>query len=717
MREGYSMIRFIRTLVYIAVIVAVLLAIAAILFITLVDPNKYKNNISSWVKNNTGRELVINGKIERSVFPWLGLRVHDVRLGNTASFAARGDFVSVGEADIRVEIKPLFSKKIVVDKVELKKLDVNLITDKQGRTNWQDLTAKSNAVAAKPVPKTVQNSPAAVPMGIAIAGIDVSDANITWINEQTDQKIQLTNFDLKSKNVGTSGTFPLDTSFDLVSVKPDLTGHFSLSSTVTVDTNKSLYQFDKLRFIVTLKDENAPAQLTAKQVMLDLNQQTVAVSNAVLAMGDLNAKLALQGVNILSDPTFQGHVDVAPFNLKALLQKIGAKVITKDPLALQQVSGSADFQGTKTSLNLNPLHLVIDDSKVDGNVNVDNFATKALRFDLVTNQINLDRYMSPAATTSTTTTTTTVATVPAGQPVSSTPASVVAMGTSTQSSLNSLRSLNVKGSLKADAITIAQTLFKNVFAQLSVVNGVMQVAPLKAEVYQGSTQGQVIIDVRKAVPQITLSETLTGIQVSELTKSNRLTGAADLSIHLLTQGANKTVILQNLSGNMQFNIKNGSFAGANIPYEVNRIVALIKKQPVPTPPAANQTDFGTFNGTGTFTNGVFSNNDLLIQSPEFKITGRGTANLVTEVLNYHLTAGGMQTVTDAEGKTVTEQRQTQIPILVSGTFEKPIFGPDPEGVANLLLKEKVENLQEKIRTKAPILEERAGRFLNRLMER
>src|ERR1700722_3916125 len=109
-----------KSLKIIALVVLILIFLivgASIALLTMVNPNTYKGQITSWVHNKTGRELVINGDIERSLFPWLGLRVHNVRLSNAPGFEPSNNFTSIGQVDVSVKLIPLLSRKIEIAKV------------------------------------------------------------------------------------------------------------------------------------------------------------------------------------------------------------------------------------------------------------------------------------------------------------------------------------------------------------------------------------------------------------------------------------------------------------------------------------------------------------------------------------------------------------------------------------------------------------------------
>ena len=60
----------------IGIIIALIVAlfIAAIVALTLFfDPNDYRDDIARYVKEQTGRELNIEGDLSLSYFPWIGI--------------------------------------------------------------------------------------------------------------------------------------------------------------------------------------------------------------------------------------------------------------------------------------------------------------------------------------------------------------------------------------------------------------------------------------------------------------------------------------------------------------------------------------------------------------------------------------------------------------------------------------------------------------------
>jgi AsmA protein len=56
--------------------------IAFIFYVTTLDPNDYKGMIADKFNAQTGRTLTLDGDINLTIYPWLGLEVNGVTVGN-----------------------------------------------------------------------------------------------------------------------------------------------------------------------------------------------------------------------------------------------------------------------------------------------------------------------------------------------------------------------------------------------------------------------------------------------------------------------------------------------------------------------------------------------------------------------------------------------------------------------------------------------------------
>ncbi|MCK4894600.1 MAG: AsmA family protein, partial [Calditrichia bacterium] len=80
MKKLFKLLGFLISAVFVLLI---MLVVALTIFI---DPNDYKDEIAVLVKEQTGRTLSIEGDLELSFFPWIGVEIGKVQLANAPGF-------------------------------------------------------------------------------------------------------------------------------------------------------------------------------------------------------------------------------------------------------------------------------------------------------------------------------------------------------------------------------------------------------------------------------------------------------------------------------------------------------------------------------------------------------------------------------------------------------------------------------------------------------
>jgi AsmA protein len=148
--------------------------------VLLVDPNAYRNRLQDMVRERTGRELVLQGDIRLSVFPWLAVELGPATLGNAPGFG-KEPMLAIRHARLGLKVWPLLHGRIEVGSVRLDGPAARLEVDAQGRDNWSDLL-QSRATVAEAGPKALKGS---------IAGLVVEDGSLVYVDRQagTTRKI------------------------------------------------------------------------------------------------------------------------------------------------------------------------------------------------------------------------------------------------------------------------------------------------------------------------------------------------------------------------------------------------------------------------------------------------------------------------------------------------------------------------------------------------
>ena len=119
------------------VILGLLLLIVALGFALthLFDPNDYKDEIRTLARDKAGLELNIAGDIGWSLFPWLGLELHDTTLASVQT--PEQPFADLRMLGLSVRVLPLLSREVEMSDITLNGLNLTLNRDEKGRGNWE----------------------------------------------------------------------------------------------------------------------------------------------------------------------------------------------------------------------------------------------------------------------------------------------------------------------------------------------------------------------------------------------------------------------------------------------------------------------------------------------------------------------------------------------------------------------------------------------------
>lgn len=430
----------------------------------------------------------------------------------------------------------------------------------------------------------------------------------------------------------------------------------------------------------------APAEVSLKaRANIDRDNQTLALDDLSIQGLGLDVKGTAQAQGFLTQPSYRGSFKFAPFNLRELLNQLGQEPpLTADPTVLTKVAVDTGLTASSNSLDLKSLSLRLDKSQISGNLTVIDFAKPALGFNLAIDRLNADRYLPPAK--------------PGESPRAATPAA--AAGAAAQLPLPLLRALKVKGDLNIGKLKIAKARLRNINLKISAHAGDIKLNPISANLYQGKYSGDIGLSARGEQAVLTLTESLTGIQIEPLLTDFRgeakLSGVGDVKARLNATGADMGAFKRTLSGTAEFAFREGALKGVNL----GLLIRKAQTGFVGPAEAQVQTDFSVLQGTLNLAKGVISNNDLQAKSPLLRIEGEGSANLVTEQLDYTLHTTLVATAEGQGGKELENLKGLTIPIRVSGTFSDPKYRPDLASIAKARAKKELEKQQERLKSKA-----------------
>ncbi|KAF0190720.1 MAG: AsmA protein [Gammaproteobacteria bacterium] len=667
-----------------------LFLIAVVIFIATFDPDKYKAEISALVKESTGRDLAIRGSIDLSFFPWLGVSVGEMALGNAAGFGP-APFAKLDVAEIRIEVLPLFRGKISTDTVTLRGLAVELITDKSGKTNWEDLAGgkpAANTAAAKPAKETAGSTAPAM-AALAIGGVRITDARLVWDDRQNNQHYTVDKFSFETGALAPGKPFDLRMALDVASKPETVAGNLTMKARVGIDETMQRFTIGGLEFSANLRGNDLPG----KKLKLDLSADIDAdMATQRLALDKLSVQamgVSIQGRidadKFIDDPQYRGQLKVTAPEPRKTLGLLDVAIETADPATLQNIALDTEFNGTTKRVAISRLSGNLDATKLDGAVSIEDFARQSLRFSLNIDDIDLDRYLPPVK-----------------QPVAGTPAGAAAAGADAVP-LDTLRALDIDGTLKIGKVKVSNMRSSDITVTTLAKDGVIRLHPLSATLYDGKYSGDIQADARGNVLALSLNEKLTGVQAAPLLKDmindDMVSGRANVEANITLRGTTPEAARKTINGTAAFSFADGAVKGLNVAKMIRDTKARFDKQPVADEKEPRQTDFSEMSGSLQITNGLVRNDDLSVKAPLLRVGGKGTANLVSEELDYLAMIKLVDSKTGQAGKDLDSLKGLTIPLRIGGTFTKPTFKVELDEALKDKAKQRVEELRAEEKAK------------------
>lgn len=341
------------------------------------DPNAYKDRISAWVKDQTGRELRIGGKIEISFFPWLGVRLKHIEVSNAPGFAPT-PFLQADLAQLRVKLIPLLQGQWVTGVVVLDRAALHLSRDSTGRNNWEDLTRTRGQGAV-----------------LSLGGLAVTNASLVLDDRQQGRHFALENLTLRTGAIVPRTTFDLKLGFD-TALSPQLGGHFEAKGKGMIALDQQRYELRDALITAQINGEQPFKLQLSANMSADTNRQTLLLDNAKIEAAGLTLHGRLQVSPISNVAQLTGNLTIAPFSPRDLLHRLDIELPSGLPAnSLQQAALDATLAGNLEEIRLAPLTLQLDATLGSGEVSFRIKNKPLVSVNLAFDQLDLGRYVAP----------------------------------------------------------------------------------------------------------------------------------------------------------------------------------------------------------------------------------------------------------------------------------------------------------------------------------
>lgn len=655
-------------------VLVLLIGIGAAALVYLVDWNDFRDTIQNQTKKHTGRDLTIAGDLKPSVFPWLGVSIGDISLANAEGF---GDvpFAKMGSADVKIELLPLLKKEVNVRTVELQGLTLDLQRAADGTSNWDDLVNSSGATTTTETGDAsteveVEGDSAAI-AALAVGGISITEANVSWSDAQSGTDAKLANFNLKTGAIELAKPFDLSTDFDLSSNSMGLAADVNGAGEVMIDLENQVYSLNGLKLTTNARGESLPdgkldATLGAN-IMAKLADQQVSVKGLSLDALGLVLSGYIDVANLDTEPAVAGQLSSNEFSPLDIFATLGIEApVTADPNVLKKASLSMELDASASSAKLNDLTIKLDDTTFSGNASVPSLAGEIppLRFNFGVDVIDLDRYLPPVeegqvADTSATSTSGPAAT--GDEPI--------------ELPLDMMRQLDVEGEFNVGSVKVMNLTTRDIAVPVTAKNGRIDVNGLRASMYQGQLNTNASIDATSDTPSFAVDMNLAGIEADPLLvdltqEKSFLTGNGQFAANITTSGNTVNALTAALNGGFNTAFNDGSINGVNIGYQIRRAKATLTGKSLPEDESEVKTDFSALSISGRFTNGVMQSDDLDMRSPLLRLGGAGQVDLPGEMVDYTMTTLITGSAQGQGGADLESLKGVKLDIPIRGSFDE-----------------------------------------------
>lgn len=695
-----------------------LVVVGAVVYVTtFFDPNDLKPRLVEAVRQQSGLELALEGPLNWSFYPRLGVSVEDARAWLPERPHDDSTFASIERAEVSLAFAPLLSGEIAIDGLTLEGMRLNLVRDEQGRGNWEVLLERLNeqgedaeAALAPASAGPAMNDDAAV--ALDIASVQVRNSQVSYADRRSGLDVTMRDLAVTGTNVNPANAFPLKASFVVDSVSPNLTSDVSLQSKVRLglgdgrytleglqlDTRTQVIEFQEREQTLSFAAERVVAELESGHYQLeeaelsaslahpslgeealpldlafagelDTQQQTAQLRDLLLTGGQgLKLSGSLSFTELLTAPAYTGQINLAPLSLRPWLERFGITPNTADEEALTEVAMTSPVKGDLGRVNMSNLTMVIDDTTLTGRLGA-GLDGNSLTFDLQGDRIDLDAYLPPADAE--------------GEETSATDDTALLdlMGLAPAYAddaagelvpAEALRGLTLDGQLALDELKVKGMTLMSPSLALQGSEGQHRLESFDARFYDGTLNASASLDVRETPIRWAFAPRLENVQIVPMVEDysgepSPLRGRLNLEGDFTSSTNALDTLLRNFDGQAQFSVADGAVFDVNVSQELCTAVAALEGETV-SREWSPDTRFERLDGSVQVTDGVAHNDDLHIAIPGIELTGQGEVNLPTERFDYNARARFVDTA-DAACEVNPRLERVPLPVHCEGSLD------------------------------------------------
>lgn len=332
------------------------LALLAVLGIALlvwgVDPDVYRARIERAATDALGRRVELTGALRWR--PGLDFQIESRggRIANAEGFGSL-PLASWQELRLGVALRPLRDRRLVIDRIELRGLQLNLARSAAG-VNW-----------SLPASSPTQGDPG---LALTVGSLGLRDGAVSFADQVSGRAWSATRLAL-DVNLPAKLDAPV-LGFTRLSLQARLEGP-------------------------PLQQAGIAVRIQAPRIDIDRGRHHLALPEWQMMWDDTSLGGAIDAT-AGDTPAAEGSLRVQAPSLRRLLQSASiAAPATRDAQVLGAFAFGANFKSGQDGLALTQLDVKLDSTRAEGEVRLATFTPLSIRFQLAADQLDVDRYLPP----------------------------------------------------------------------------------------------------------------------------------------------------------------------------------------------------------------------------------------------------------------------------------------------------------------------------------
>ncbi|HSZ93333.1 MAG TPA: AsmA family protein [Acetobacteraceae bacterium] len=668
-----------------------LIVVAGVVVALSFDPDSLKPRVEAAVKQATGRELTLGGRIRLGLSLRPTLTVSGVSLANPPGFS-RPAMATLERMDVKLALIPLLSRRIEIDQLVLVKPDIMLETNAQGRPNWQ-FTPQTSPSAPQPGAAVPQKSASA----ISVADVRIENGTLTWRDDVTgrnavlgltsarataaspDSDLHVTAsatyngapFTLagdfgpltRLQETGTSGAWPAKLQMEAAGAKLALDGTiaqpqevrgYAIKVAANVPDLAALAPFLPGQRLPPLHDVSLAAQVA------DNGAAGPQISGLTLHVGPSDLSGTVAGLKLdkldvtapqLDQPAHvaaQGSFDNSPATLAGTVGApagllLGAKAAAPIPIDLD-------------------LHALGSNLTVKGTAARTPDGRPSVQAAVASDMIDLDAVSAALAQP-----TAHAAAAPTAPPVAK-PATSGHVIPDTPIPFGPLRLANADVKLSVAQLKSRGVLYRAIATHLSLQDGRLQLDPVTADLPEGHLDATLSVDATQASPPVALRLRIPVLALKPLLAAmgepDYINGNMNVQADLHGAGATPHAIAASLDGSLGLSLANGTVDNRLLGSTLGSVLRAVNLLDLVGRGGTSQVQ--CFAARLDANHGIATVRSLVFASSLLSMDGDGSLNLGNETLDLRV-----------RPETRIAGTGLVVPMRITGPFRSPSTAPDP----------------------------------------